>query len=71
MKFSYEIDTDEEYFNEPEDYLKVLLMEDIVFINNGWWDKNWPEDHITIYVNCNDVFAWGAPATAKVFFLAN
>ena len=44
---------------EEEDYLKVLLTEEIVFINNGWWRKDWPEDSITVHVNCNDIFAWG------------
>lgn len=44
---------------EEEDYLKVLLTEDVVFINNGHWNKDWPKDHITVHVNCNDVFAWG------------
>jgi hypothetical protein len=47
---------------EGEDYLKVLLCEDVLFINNGWWATEkgeWPKDHITVHVNCNDVFAWG------------
>lgn len=44
---------------EEEDFLKVLLCEEVLFINNGWWDKTWPKDKITIHVNCNDVFAWG------------
>lgn len=44
---------------EYEDYLKYLLCEDIIFINNGWWDENWPKDKVTLHVGCNDVFAWG------------
>lgn len=42
---------------EEDDYLKVLLTEEVVFINNGWWDKNWPKDRITFHVNCNDTFS--------------
>ena len=59
MVKTYNIDTDSKYFNESEDYLKYLLCEDQIVVNNGWWDKSWPQDAITIAVNCNDVFAWG------------
>jgi hypothetical protein len=44
---------------EGEDYLKVLLCENVLFINNGHWRKDWPLDCITIHVICNDIFAWG------------
>ncbi len=44
---------------EDEDYLKVLLCENVAFINNGWWRKDWPQDHVSIHIGCNDVFAWG------------
>jgi hypothetical protein len=44
--------------------LAHLLAEDVIFCNNGWWfeeeGKPWPKDYITLHVNCNDVFAWGA-----------
>lgn len=56
---TYEIDTDPEYFNESEDYLKYLLCEDMIVVNNGWWKKDWPKDKITISVICSDIFAWG------------
>lgn len=45
---------------EKEDYLKVLLCEEVLFINNGHWNPNWPKDCITVHVICNDIFAWGA-----------
>lgn len=56
---TYEILVGGKYFNESEDYLKYLMCEDVIVVNNGWWDKNWPKDKITLAVNCNDVFAWG------------
>lgn len=57
---------------EPEDYLKVLLCEDVLFINNGWWfekeNKPWQKDYITVHVNCNDVFAWGAADAENITY---
>jgi len=44
---------------EPEDYLAYLLSHQLIIVNNGWWDKTWPKDKITLSVICNDVFAWG------------
>jgi len=62
MKKTYEIDTEDPYFDD-EEYLKFLLMENVVFINNGWWYAKeglpWQDDAISIHVGCNDVFAWG------------
>ncbi len=62
-----------EYFIFPErmveeDYLKVLLTKDIIFINNGHWKKDWPEDHITVHVNCNDIFAWGCADSEDITY---
>lgn len=52
-----------EKFNEIEYKLAHLLLEGTIFCNNGWWYKgegvSWPEDRITLHVNCNDLFAWG------------
>lgn len=59
MVDTYKIDTSSKYFNESEDYLKYLLCENMILVNNGWWDKSWPKDAISIAVICNDVFAWG------------
>lgn len=53
---------------ESEDYLKVLLCEQVVFINNGHWRKDWPKDCITVHVNCNDVFAWGCADAEDITF---
>ena len=55
----YNIDTSSKYFNESEDYLKFLLCENEIIVNNGHWDKDWPKDRITISVICSDIFAWG------------
>lgn len=41
--------------------LAHLLMNEVVFLNSNWWQKEWPEDAkqmISINVNCSDVFAW-------------
>lgn len=56
MIYNYTIDTDQS--SEEEDYLKFLLMEDIIFCNNGHWDEKWPKDCVSLHVNCNDIFAW-------------
>lgn len=53
---------------ESEDYLKVLLTEDQIIINNGWWDKEWPKDKITVAVICNDVFSWGLADAEEVLY---
>jgi len=59
---SYTIDVNSEYFGE-EQALAYLLLEDVVFLNNGWWNeeqgKPWGKDAVSIHVNCNDIFAWG------------
>lgn len=46
-------------FGEIEYHLAHLLINSVIFCNNGHWKKDWPKDHITVHVNCNDVFAWG------------
>lgn len=54
---------------ESEDYLKVLLCDQVIFINNGWWlteKGQWPKDHVTLHVNCNDIFAWGCADTEDI-----
>lgn len=53
-------DDDEVYF-EPTEALAILLLEEVVFLNDHWWEKEWPEaaqKTISINVNVNDVFAW-------------
>ncbi len=42
--------------------LAVLLIKEVIFLNNNWWEKNWPKearDGVSMNVNCSDVFAWG------------
>ena len=53
---------------EEEDYLKVLLTDGDILINNGWWDKTWPNDRITVAVICNDVFAWGCADAEEILY---
>lgn len=54
--------------DEHEDKLAHLLAENVVGINNGWWDEKWPQDRITFHVNCNDVFAWGCADAEELLF---
>lgn len=47
---------------EDEKALAAMLIEEVVFLNSYWWEKEWPEAArkvISVNVNCNDVFAWG------------
>ena len=42
--------------------LALLLANEVVFVNDHWWEKEWPEaarKAISLNVLCNDVFAWG------------
>lgn len=46
---------------EKSKALAWLLNNEIVFLNNHWWMKDWPEEarkRTSINVNCNDVFMW-------------
>ena len=46
---------------EESKALARLLADDVVFLNNHWWAKDWPEEAqkiTSLNVNCNDVFAW-------------
>jgi hypothetical protein len=59
-------------YEEIEYKLAHLLLEEVIFCNNGWWFNNdgvfWPKDYITLHVNCNDVFAWGASDCENVTY---
>lgn len=48
-----------EDYPEHEEKLAHLLIEGVIFLNNGWHDPTWPKDKTTLHINCNDVFAWG------------
>jgi hypothetical protein len=46
---------------EPEGAVALMLINDVIFLNNHWFEKNWPEPvrrNAALFVNCNDVFAW-------------
>lgn len=52
----------EEPMFEEAAALSHLLMNEVVFLNSHWFEKDWPkaaQDGICVCVNCNDVFAWG------------
>lgn len=41
--------------------LAHLLINEVVFLNSHWWEKECPEHiqkAISVAVNCNDIFAW-------------
>jgi hypothetical protein len=41
--------------------LALMLLNGVIFLNDHWWEKDWPDDAkkvTSLNVNCNDVFAW-------------
>lgn len=45
--------------HEPEWLLAHLLLNDVVFLNTHWAEKEWPEEAregVIILINCNDCF---------------
>ena len=45
--------------HEPEQLLAHLLINDVVFLNTHWAEKEWSEearDGVIILINCNDCF---------------
>jgi hypothetical protein len=60
--WSYKNGDEEVISFERELALAELLLAGVVFLNNHWWEDNWPEkakDTISMNIVCNDVFAWG------------
>ena len=55
-------------WEEPEYRLAHLLAKDVIFLNNGHWIKDWPKDHITLHVNCNDIFMWGCADSEDITY---
>lgn len=58
---SYPDKIDEVIFEE-ESALALLLINEVIFLNDHWWEKEWPEAArgvTSLNVSCNDVFAWG------------
>ena len=53
---------DKEIIFEESIALGHLLINEVIFINDHWWEDEWPEKakkSISLNVNCNDVFMWG------------
>lgn len=50
----------DEEWDDWEDYqaLAILLRNEIIFSNSIWFEKT-RKYYITLYVLCNDLFAWG------------
>lgn len=59
-------------WEDIEHKLAHLLLEDVIFCNNGWWfekeGKPWQKDYISHHVNCNDVFGWGCADSEDVTY---
>ena len=61
---------DEEQFN-AELALALLLINEVIFMNDHWWEKGWPEEaraKTSLNVNCSDVFAWGCADAEEIDF---
>lgn len=47
---------------EASQMLAVLLIKEKAFLNDHWWEDDWPEAAKrmpSVNVSCNDVFMWG------------
>ncbi len=56
---------------EAEKGLARLLAAGIIFLNNHWWEEEWPAEAkktTSLNVNCNDVFAWGCADGEEVYY---
>lgn len=56
------------YFN-TEKALAVLLLDNVIFLNDHWWENTWPEECRnlpSLNVNCNDVFCWGSADAVEI-----
>ena len=52
-----------------ENMLAVLLINEVVFINDHWWEKDWSEDakkSPSINVVCNDTFGWACADAEEI-----
>lgn len=42
--------------------LAMLLINDVIFLNDHWWETTWPDNckaKTSLNVNTNDIFMWG------------
>lgn len=56
---------------EPEQAVARMLAAGVIFLNNHWWEDQWPEEAkktTSLNVNCNDVFAWGCADGEEVYY---
>jgi hypothetical protein len=57
---------------ESEHKLAHLILEDVIFCNDGWWyekeGKPWQKGYISHHVNCGDIFAWGCADAEDVTY---
>lgn len=56
---------------ETESKLAHLLINEVVFLNNFWYEKSWPEDakkYINILVHCSDTFAYACSDAEPLSF---
>lgn len=56
---------------ESREALAVLLASEVLFLNDFWWEEDWPErarKQISINVNCSDIFYWGCADAEELTF---
>ena len=54
---------------DKDNALAFLLINDVIFTNNHWWEKEWTEEAkktTSLNVNCNDIFAWACADSEEI-----
>lgn len=62
---------DKEIIFEPQLALALLLNNQVICIDNHWWEKDWPEkarNSTYLGVNCSDVFSWGCSECEEISY---
>lgn len=56
---------------EEQPAIALMLINEVIFLNDHWWEKDWPEKAKQIpslNVNCNDVFYWGCADAEEMMY---
>lgn len=55
---------------EKEVALAHLLINEVIFLNDHWWEKEWTEETkktFSVNLNVNDVFAWACADSEEIY----